>query len=105
MSRLPYEITEAMIQCFGKCFYYKDLVASFLLKSGVSDVLIDNYRNEPKYIWARHQFSGRGANIIFMTGEDIFYILDGRYHLQDALRAKHEKAEQEGRVYYPLSSL
>lgn len=48
------------------------------------------------------QFSGRGANIIFWTGQDLYVVLDGRMHLHDALRSKIEKAAQEGIVDYQL---
>lgn len=54
---LPYEIAEAMIQCFGKCFHWKDGVAAFMRQAGVSSSLIDRYRSLPKYVWARHVIS------------------------------------------------
>jgi len=50
----PYDISEAMIQCFGKCFHYKDGVAAFMRQAGVSSQLIQKYRDEPKFVWARH---------------------------------------------------
>lgn len=53
MDPLPYDIVEAMIQVFGRSFYYKDSMASFLLGAGVPKSLIDNYRTEYKYPWAR----------------------------------------------------
>jgi hypothetical protein len=43
-------------------------------------------------------FEGRGVNIIFMCGEDLIYILEGRFDLSDALRLKIDKAAQEGQV-------
>lgn len=51
---LPFDISDAMIQCFGKCFHYKDGVAAFMRQSGVSAQLIQKYRDEPKFVWARH---------------------------------------------------
>src|ERR1039457_1547418 len=51
---LPFDISEAMIQCFGKCFHYKDGVAAFMRQAGVSAQLIQKYRDEPKFVWARH---------------------------------------------------
>jgi hypothetical protein len=51
---LPFEITEAMIQCFGKCFYYKDRMEAFLRAAGVSPSLIQKHRAEMKYVWARN---------------------------------------------------
>jgi hypothetical protein len=57
MSQLPFDITEAMIQCFGKCFYYKDPVAAFMEASGVPRDLINKYRDEHKFVWARRVLS------------------------------------------------
>src|ERR1017187_10639223 len=51
---LPFDISEAMIQCFGKCFHYKDGVAAFMRQAGISAQLIQKYRDEPKFVWARH---------------------------------------------------
>jgi hypothetical protein len=53
MDSLPYEIIEAMIQCFGRCFHYKDLMASLLASSGVEKALVDKHRGEYKFKWAR----------------------------------------------------
>jgi hypothetical protein len=53
MDSVPYEIMEAMVQCFGKAFHYKDGVATFFLTQGVPRPLVDKYRNEPKFVWAR----------------------------------------------------
>src|SRR5262249_53105199 len=50
---VPYEIMEAMVQCFGKPFRYKDGVATFFLMQGVPRPLVDKCRNEPKFVWAR----------------------------------------------------
>jgi len=48
---------------------------------------------------------GGPANTIFMSGEDLTLILEGRVNLQDALQAKADKAFQEGVLYYPLKLL
>ena len=53
MEPVPYDILEAMVQCFGRAFHYKDGVATFFLSQGVSRALVDKYRNEPKFVWAR----------------------------------------------------
>jgi hypothetical protein len=53
MPGLPYELTEAMVQCFGTCFYYKDAVASFMSAAGVDHSLIEKHRGEAKFVWAR----------------------------------------------------
>lgn len=53
MNQLPYEIIEQMIQCFGKCFHYKDPLASFMRASEVPNTIINKYRDLPKFVWAR----------------------------------------------------
>lgn len=50
---LPYEITQAMIQCFGKCFHYKDKMEAFLRAAGVPTDIAQRHRNEYKFVWAR----------------------------------------------------
>lgn len=53
MKPLPYDIVEAMVQCFGKCFHYKDALASFFLAAEVPRELVEKHRELPKYVWAR----------------------------------------------------
>jgi hypothetical protein len=53
MKQLSYEIVEQIIQCFGKCFHYKDPVVSFMRSSGVPILIINKYRDLPKFVWAR----------------------------------------------------
>ena len=53
MDSLPYDITEAMVQCFGRSFHYKDGMAAFLLSAGVDRALVDKYRERAKFVWAR----------------------------------------------------
>jgi restriction endonuclease len=62
MDSVPYEIIEAMIQCFGRCFHYKDLMASLLMSAGVERELIDKHRGEFKYTWARLLLTELGQN-------------------------------------------
>jgi hypothetical protein len=50
---LPFEITEAMVQCFGRCFHYKDRMEAFLRAAGVSPGLAGKYRTEYKFVWAK----------------------------------------------------
>lgn len=50
-----------MVQCFGRSFHYKDNVASFMLSAGVDRVLVDKFRNEPKYKWARNVLAELGG--------------------------------------------
>lgn len=53
MENVPYEITNQMIQCFGKCFHYKDTVEAFLISAGLRSEIAKKYRQEAKYVWAR----------------------------------------------------
>lgn len=53
MKVIPFEIIQQMIQCFGRCFFYKDPVAAFMISSGVPKELAYRYQNEPKFVWAR----------------------------------------------------
>lgn len=60
MAPLPYEITALMIQCFGRSFHYKDNMAMFLLNAGADRSLVDKYRDEPKFVWARRVLTELG---------------------------------------------
>lgn len=53
MSHIPFEIEQQVIQCFGKCFHYKETVASFMRSCGVPESLIIEGKKQPKYIWAK----------------------------------------------------
>lgn len=53
MKNLPYEITNQLIQCFGKCFHFKDSMEAFLLSTGIKREIATKYRDEFKYVWAR----------------------------------------------------
>jgi hypothetical protein len=48
------------------------------------------------------QFNGEGAKIIFITGEDLTHILEGRVKLNDALVLKIERAAKYGESYCSL---
>lgn len=50
---MPYDVTEAMIQCFGRCFHYKDKMEAFLRAAGLPAGVAQRHRNEPKFVWAR----------------------------------------------------
>jgi len=60
MTPLPYEIIEAMIQCFGRCFHYKDRMAAFFKNCEVPGLLIDKHRQEFKFVWARKLLTDLG---------------------------------------------
>lgn len=51
------------------------------------------------------KYNGEGANTIFMCGQDLSLILEGIVDLRDGLKAKIERAAQEGIVYYPLARM
>lgn len=59
---MPFEILDAMIQCFGRAFHYKDPMASFLIGAGVGRPLVDKYKHEPKFVWSRHLLTELGES-------------------------------------------
>ena len=59
---LPFEITQEMIQCFGKSFHYKDGLAAFMLSAGVEPGIIDQHRNQPKFVWGRNVLTELGQS-------------------------------------------
>ena len=48
MSQLPYEILEAMIQCFGRSFHFKDRMAAFLANCEVPKTLVSYGNKSPQ---------------------------------------------------------
>ena len=56
-TRLPFEVREALIQVFGKAFWLKDALRSFLLSTGVPRELYDRYSSEAKFKIGRHILS------------------------------------------------
>src|ERR1700688_2981988 len=62
MEPVPYDILEAMVQCFGKAFHFKDGVATFFLTAGVPRPLVDEHRTEAKYVWARRLLTELGQS-------------------------------------------
>lgn len=62
MPSLPYDIVEAMIQCFGRAFHYKDPMANFLRSAGVDRSLVDKHRDLPKFVWARNVLTDLGQS-------------------------------------------
>ena len=51
-----------MVQCFGRSFHYKDAVASFMLSAGVERHLVEKYRDEAKFVWARRVLAELGES-------------------------------------------
>ncbi len=62
MEPIPYNILEAMVQCFGRAFHYKDGVSAFFLSCGVPRDLNDKYRDLPKFVWARRLLTELGQS-------------------------------------------
>ncbi len=60
MATLPYEILEAMVQCFGRAFHFKDGMSAFFLSCGVTRALNDKHSNEVKYVWSRRLLTELG---------------------------------------------
>ena len=54
MTEISFEIQQQIIQCFGLCFHYKDTVASFMQASEIPYHLIEKWKSEPKFIWAKN---------------------------------------------------
>ncbi|MDO4487150.1 MAG: restriction endonuclease [Bacillota bacterium] len=50
-------------------------------------------------------YAGMGNNIIFMDGQDIQYVLEGRIPLPELLHIKIEKAAQEGRSFVSVNDI
>jgi hypothetical protein len=62
MTPLPYEILQAMIQCFGKAFHYKDNLTAFFLSCGVPHGLNEKHREQAKFVWGRNVLSEIGQS-------------------------------------------
>jgi len=50
---LPFEIRNQIIQCFGLCFYYKDVMEAFLVSAGVPKTLAPKYKDQYKFTWIK----------------------------------------------------
>src|SRR5258706_1287817 len=61
MEPIPYEVLEAMVQCFGRCFHFKDAMESFLSAADVERTLVAKDKHEHKFIWARRLLSELGG--------------------------------------------
>ncbi len=53
MEPIPFEVIEQLIQCFGKCFHFKDTLVSFLIASGLEQRLAMKYKDEYKFVWGK----------------------------------------------------
>jgi len=61
-NQLPFVVVQAMIQCFGLSFHYKDTMAAFLAAAGIPNDIVDKFRDEPKFVWARKTLSELGQS-------------------------------------------
>jgi len=52
MEPIPFEFIDSLKQCFGRCFYYKDTLVSFLVTCGLEHKLASKYKGEYKFVWA-----------------------------------------------------
>lgn len=48
---------------------------------------------------------GRPTNLIAVTGQDIYFVLDGGMPLDQMIRLKSRRAAEEGRTYIPVQEL
>lgn len=62
MTPIPYDVIDALIQCFGRCFHYKDKMELFLVSSGVNQSLVQRDKPEYKFVWARKLLSDLNQN-------------------------------------------
>ena len=53
MTNIPFEVQLQVIQCFGKCFHYKNTMTRFLRSCDVPESLISLGKSEVKYVWAK----------------------------------------------------
>lgn len=60
-TKLPFEISEAVVAVCGKAFWLKDPFRAFLMASGVPPEMYDRYAEESKYKIARHILSELAA--------------------------------------------
>ncbi len=85
-----------------------------------SDLLIFREKVENKSTWARGMFisysdftedgrkafaSGRATNIIGMTGQDLFFVLDGEISLIEAILRKARRAAETGEFFVSVFDL
>lgn len=90
---------------------------------GQKDLLVFREKVESKATWSRGLFisysdfteagikafsRGRSTNLIAMTGEDLFFILNGEMKLDEAIRLKSRRAAETGEIMvrvYDLKNL
>jgi len=85
--------------------------------TGQSDLLVFREKVESKSSWTRGLFisysgftneglqafaRGRSTNIIGMSGQDLYFILEGEISLADAIKQKVRRAAETGEFYVPI---
>jgi hypothetical protein len=87
---------------------------------GIDDLLVFHSKVEGKATWSRGIFismsgftedgltafsHGRPTNIIAFNGQDIYFILEGKMRLDDAIRLKARKAAETGEIMVSVYDL
>lgn len=87
---------------------------------GQAELLIFREKVQSKSTWSRGLFIsysgftddglkayaiGRSTNIIGMSGQDLYFILDGRMSLIEAIRRKARRTAETGKFYIPVYQL
>lgn len=89
-------------------------------QTGQSEILVLREKVEGKATWSRGLFvsysgftnegleafsRGRATNLIGMSGQDLYFILDGKLSLLETFRRKIRLAGETGRFYVPVQEL
>jgi hypothetical protein len=89
-------------------------------QTSIADLLVFREKVESKATWSRGLFisyggftsdglqafsKGRSTNIIGMTAEDVFFILEGEISLIDAINQKARRAAETGEFYISVNEL
>ena len=89
-------------------------------QTGQSDLLVLREKVAGKADWSRGVFisyagftpdgleaysRGRSTNLIGVTGQDLYFILDGKISLPDALRQKIRLAGETGQFYVSIHEI
>lgn len=88
--------------------------------TGNADLLILNGKVEGKATWSRGIFisysgftkegleafsKGRPTNLITVTGQDLYFVLEGKMSLNEMIHLKSRLAAEEGRICVPVQEL
>jgi hypothetical protein len=88
--------------------------------TGNADLIVLNGKVGGKATWSRGIFisysgfteegleafsKGRPTNLITVTGQDLYFILEGKMPLSEMIHLKSRLAAEEGRIYVPVQEL